>query len=98
MGRCLGQRQRDAHRLLGLVVEPHGLRRAGGQRAGLVEDDRIGFASRSSAVPSLISSPLRNSRPEAAVVTAGTARPSAQGQVMIRTAAAMLSEMRRSCV
>jgi hypothetical protein len=41
---------------------------------------------------------LRKSRPEAAVVTAGTARPSAQGQVMIRTAAAMLSEMRKSCV
>jgi hypothetical protein len=48
-------------------------------------------ARRSSAVPSLISKPLRKSRPEAAVVTAGTARPSAQGQVMIRTAAAMFS-------
>ena len=53
-------------------------------------------ASRSSAVPYLIRSPLRNSRPEAAVVTAGTARPSAQGQVMISTATAMFSDSRAS--
>ena len=55
-------------------------------------------ASRSSAVPSLISSPRRNSRPEAAVTTAGTASPSAQGQVMISTAAATFSATRASRV
>ncbi len=53
-------------------------------------------ASRSVAVEDFNSIPLRNSRPEAAVVTAGTARPSAQGQVMISTATAMLSDSRTS--
>jgi anthranilate phosphoribosyltransferase len=42
--------------------------------------------------------PRRNSRPEAAVTTAGTASPSAQGQVMISTAAAILMARRRSRV
>mmetsp|Transcript_18518 Transcript_18518/g.30304 ORF Transcript_18518/g.30304 Transcript_18518/m.30304 type:complete len:231 (+) Transcript_18518:2251-2943(+) len=53
-------------------------------------------AKRSSAVAFLIKTPLRNSAPEAAVVTAGTARPKAQGQVMIRTAAAMFNATRIS--
>ena len=55
-------------------------------------------ASRSSAVPLLISMPRLKSRPEAAVVTAGTASPSAQGQVMISTAAAILIASRASPV
>ena len=55
-------------------------------------------ASRSSAVADLISSPRWNSRPEAAVVTAGTASASAQGQVMISVAAAMFTASRTSWV
>ena len=53
-------------------------------------------ASRSSAVPEVTRRPLRNSRPEAAVTTAGTARPSAQGQVMMSTAAETLIAVRTS--
>jgi hypothetical protein len=40
--------------------------------------------------------PLRNSLPDAAVTTAGTARPRAQGQVMMSVAAEMLMAKRRS--
>ncbi len=46
----------------------------------------------SSAAPSLIITPLRKSTPLATACTAGTARPNAQGQVMIRTAMAVISE------
>ena len=49
-------------------------------------------ASFSSAAPSLIIMPERNSRPLATTCTAGTARPSAQGQVMMRTAMAAMME------
>ena len=49
-------------------------------------------ASFSSAAPSLIMMPERNRRPLATTCTAGTARPSAQGQVMMRTATAVISE------
>ncbi len=53
-------------------------------------------ASRSSAVALFSKTPLRKSRPLAAVVTAGTASPSAQGQVMISVAMAMLMDSRTS--
>ena len=46
------------------------------------------LANRSSAVADLSSVPCRSSRPLASTCTAGTASPSAQGQVMIRTAMA----------
>ena len=53
-------------------------------------------ANRSSAVPFLISTPLRNNFPDAAVTTAGTAKPKVQGQVMIKTAAEILTAKRTS--
>src|SRR6056300_64280 len=49
------------------------------------------------AVALLINNPFWNKRPDTAVVTAGTAKPSAQGQVMINTAAAMFRDIRKSC-
>ncbi len=55
-------------------------------------------ASRSSAVPSFRRTPRRNSAPLAAIITLGTARPSAQGQVMISTAVAMFTASRKSPV
>ena len=55
-------------------------------------------ASRSSAVPDFTKKPMRYNRLIAAVETAGTARPRAQGQVMIRTAMATFNEWRRSWV
>jgi hypothetical protein len=45
-------------------------------------------ASRSMASPELSSTPERNMAPDTTVCTAGIARPSAQGQVMMRTAIA----------
>ena len=47
-------------------------------------------AKRSSASPDFTSTPRLNSRPVATTCTAGTARPSAQGQVMISTATAFM--------
>jgi hypothetical protein len=44
---------------------------------------------RSSAEPSLMSTPTRISAPAATICAAGTARPSAQGQVMMSTATAI---------
>ena len=49
-------------------------------------------ASRSIAEPSLTMMPFSNSRRAATTCTIGTARPSAQGQVMMRTAMAMVIE------
>ncbi len=46
------------------------------------------------AAPDLTSTPRRKSRAEALIWTAGTARPSAQGQVMISTATARSSASR----
>ena len=46
------------------------------------------LANRSRAVADLSSVPWRSSRPLASTCTAGTASPSAHGQVMIRTAMA----------
>lgn len=75
------------------------LRHAHGQCAGLVENHAIDIGQTlMGAKPSLISMPRRNNRPEALVTTAGTASPSAHGQVMISTAAATLIEWRgRPC-
>ncbi len=50
------------------------------------------LASRSSAAPSLTMIPARISAPLATTCATGTARPSAQGQVMISTAIAITSE------
>jgi hypothetical protein len=46
-------------------------------------------ASRSMASPEWSSTPARNIAPDTTVCTVGMARPSAQGQVMIRTATAV---------
>ncbi len=58
-------------------------------------------ASRSIAEPSLTMMPFPNRRPAATTWTTGTARPSAQGQVMIRTATAIeqspASSRRQKC-
>ena len=59
--------------------------------AGFVEDDVSISARRSSAPPSLTMMPCSNKRRAATTWTMGTARPSAHGHVMIRTATAIIS-------
>ena len=61
------------------------------QRAGLVEHDRVDLGQPLQPVGALTRTPLPNSRLVAATCTAGTARASAQGQVMISTAMAAVS-------
>ncbi len=63
-----------------------------GQRPGLVEDDEVDLGQPLERIAVLEHDALRlNSAAAATTCTAGTARPSAQGQVMISTAMAMIS-------
>ena len=64
------------------------LRPALGQRAGLVDDERVDFSSVSSTSASLIKHALLAPRPTPTMIDIGVARPRAQGQAMISTATA----------
>jgi hypothetical protein len=64
-------------------------RLAFGERAGLVESDRGDRCASSSASASLIRMPCRAATPVPAMMAAGVARPSAQGQAITSTATAL---------
>ena len=66
-----------------------------GQRAGLVDDQRVDVRSFSIASASRNSMPACAARPVATMIDIGVASPSAQGQAMISTATA-LTHARRS--
>ena len=67
------------------------LRLAFGQRAGLVDDQRIDLLERSSASAFLMSTPARRALPTPTMIDIGVARPSAHGHAMISTATAAIS-------
>ena len=59
--------------------------RPGGQRAGLVEDDRVDACARSSASPPRNRIPASAPRPVPTMIAVGVARPIAHGQATITT-------------
>ena len=94
-GQRMTARQRPAARLspaasASTALGIGDLRIRQGQRAGLVEHDRVDLGQTLDSRAALIMMPARNSAPRATTCTAGTASASAQGQVMISTAIAMI--------
>ena len=61
------------------------VRLAFGERAGLVDHQRVTFSMRSSAWASLISTPACAPRPTPTMIDMGVASPSAQGHAMMST-------------
>ena len=68
-----------------------------GQGAGLVEHDRVDLGQALERLAGMEDQPVSEQRPAATAWTAGTARPSAQGQVMMRTVIANEESLLPAC-